>query len=644
MKLSCVNITGMHNIVAPTTVSLDNKLTYIFGKNGSGKSTIVEAIQLALLGYIPGYGKKNQDIMKHANGDMMSVEVVFDSGASVKRIYIKDKTSVKCTVVSEPEDLDLLSLIGQIELPVFNFNEFVGSSSNKQKEWFISYLPSSKKEVSWDNELAESIKNMMLTTDKSIIMTEAKEIIDNVMQTMKDDAPAAVVAEINKQFKAVVSCKKSKVDQLTSTYSSLTNMESVSSSAYMSSASIKEQMDTIDAEREDIIKQKAIAATYRVKTEQLSAYAALKATIDDDPRVSSIQAKEAGYDLDTRDIKAQQEELDKWLVETDPKLEEITKQKYKLEQYLSDLKNLIQRGSNCPYDKSPCERLAAKTSEHSAEYEEKNAEYIQVCNSYSQLATQVNTIRGNKHSLYEQLSDILLKQIPSLKKEYSNIKLEYRTRDALLKEINNMPSVPSEEYYDERINELNETKKKLNEEYTASLTQETNAELLDTVFKDKLLQSESLDCFKEWVKLTGPNGLQTSLSDDVFNEAETHMTEYIQKMFGKNYSAFFNVSQKANSFGFGLIVNKKRIFFETLSSGEKCAYVVALIAYLLERSSFKLALIDDIFDHLDPDNAVKCVKCINKLKDIQFAVTGFTDSEKLMNELGDNQLVDVAKL
>lgn len=644
MKLSCVNITGMHNIVAPTTVSLDNKLTYIFGKNGSGKSTIVEAIQLALLGYIPGYGKKNQDIMKHANGDMMSVEVVFDSGESVKRIYIKDKTSVKCTVVSEPEHLDLPSLIGQIELPVFNFNEFAGSSSNKQKEWFISYLPSSKKTVNWDNELAESIKTKMLTTDKSIIMTEAREIIDNVMKIMRANTPAAIVAEINKQFKEVVSLKKSKIDQLTNTYASLTSMESVSSSAYMSSASVKDRIDKVDVEREDIIKQKAIAATYRTKTEQLAVYSALKTTIDDDPRVSSIQAKEAGYDLDMGDIKARKEELDNWLVEAEPKLEEVTKQKYKLEQYINDLTNLIQRGCNCPYDKNPCDRLAAKTSEHSAECEEKKAEYIKVCNSYSQLATQVKDIREKKDTLDKQLGNIIFKQIPALKNEYSNIKLEYRTRDALVEELNKMPSVPSEEYYDERINELNETKKKLNEEYTASLTQETNAELLDTVFKDKLLQSESLDCFKEWVKLTGPNGLQTSLSDDVFSEAETHMTEYIQKMFGKNYSAFFNVSQKANSFGFGLVVNNKRIFFETLSSGEKCAYVVALIAYLLERSSFKIALIDDIFDHLDPENAVKCVKCINKLKDIQFIVTGFTDSEKLMNELSDNQKVEVTKL
>lgn len=644
MKLSCVNITGMHNIVAPTTVSLDNKVTYIFGKNGSGKSTIVEAIQLALLGYIPGYGKKNQDIMKHANGDMMSVEVIFDSGESIKRIYIKDKTSVKCTVVSEPEELDLLSLIGQIELPVFNFNEFAGSSSNKQKEWFISYLPSSKKTVDWDNELAESIKNMLLTTDKSLIIDEAQKIIEDVMNTMKDDAPAAIVSQINKQFKEVVSLKKSRVDQLTSTYASLTNMESVASSAYMSSASVKERMDKVDAEREDVIKQKAIAATYKAKTDQMAAYAALRANIHEDPRVKSIQAKEAGYDLDMGDIKAQKEELDKWLVEAEPKLEEVTKQKYKLEQYINDLSNLIKRGCNCPYDNSPCERLSAKTAEHSAEYEEKKAEYIKLCNSYSQLATQVKDLREKKDALDKQLGDITFNQIPRLKNEYSNIKLEYRSRDALLEEINKMPSLPSEEYYDERINELTESKNKLNEEYTASLTQETNAELLDTVFKDKLFQSESLDCFKEWVKLTGPNGLQTTLSDDVFDEAEKHMTEYIQKMFGKNYSAFFNVSQKANSFGFGLVVNNKRIFFETLSSGEKCAYVVALIAYLLERSPFKLALIDDIFDHLDPDNAVKCVKCINKLKDIQFVVTGFTDSEKLMNELSDNQLVDVAKL
>jgi ATPase involved in DNA repair len=58
MKLSSIRIQGMHNVV-DKTYKLNN-MNYFVGPNGAGKSTIMQAIQLALLGYIPGTDKRNQ--------------------------------------------------------------------------------------------------------------------------------------------------------------------------------------------------------------------------------------------------------------------------------------------------------------------------------------------------------------------------------------------------------------------------------------------------------------------------------------------------------------------------------------------------------------------------------------------------------
>ena len=67
MKISSVTIEGMHKLGQPKKYTFNN-LTYLYGPNGSGKSTVLEAIQLALLGYIPGMNKKNDYYAKSSNG------------------------------------------------------------------------------------------------------------------------------------------------------------------------------------------------------------------------------------------------------------------------------------------------------------------------------------------------------------------------------------------------------------------------------------------------------------------------------------------------------------------------------------------------------------------------------------------------
>ena len=60
MEVKSVTIEGMHNA---TRKHYDlGSLSYLYGKNGSGKTTVMQAVQLALLGYIPGTNKRTSDI------------------------------------------------------------------------------------------------------------------------------------------------------------------------------------------------------------------------------------------------------------------------------------------------------------------------------------------------------------------------------------------------------------------------------------------------------------------------------------------------------------------------------------------------------------------------------------------------------
>ena len=72
MKIKKITIEGFHNI-KDKTYEFDN-LTYFNGPNGAGKSSILQALQLALLGYIPGTDKNKTAIFRHSGSKYIHCE------------------------------------------------------------------------------------------------------------------------------------------------------------------------------------------------------------------------------------------------------------------------------------------------------------------------------------------------------------------------------------------------------------------------------------------------------------------------------------------------------------------------------------------------------------------------------------------
>ena len=104
MKVEAIQILNMHKVKSKL-VDIKDHVTYLHGPNGAGKSTILEAIQLALLGYIPGLGKTNSDIMRHAHGPILGVELKLTDGntaVTVNRMWTAKKKSVTSGVEITP--------------------------------------------------------------------------------------------------------------------------------------------------------------------------------------------------------------------------------------------------------------------------------------------------------------------------------------------------------------------------------------------------------------------------------------------------------------------------------------------------------------------------------------------------------------
>ena len=134
-----VTIRGMRK-VDNATYSFTPQSNYILGNNGTGKSTVLNAIQLAILGYIPGQSKKKKDIMANANGNHLEVSctlVTPEGDVVLTRAWTVIKSTVTGGNLEVSPDVDIEQFISEVELPIFNFNELCSMSANAQKDYFI---------------------------------------------------------------------------------------------------------------------------------------------------------------------------------------------------------------------------------------------------------------------------------------------------------------------------------------------------------------------------------------------------------------------------------------------------------------------------------------------------------------------------
>lgn len=589
MRLKSIDIRGMNKVVQHT-YTFDNDVVYLNGKNGAGKSTVLNAIQLALLGYIPGIAKKNDLIMKHANGPFLSVTATLDDDGKlmqVSRVYTANKKGINCSVSTIPDNLNIADILGDLELPVFNFNEFVSMSANKLKDWFISFLPSNQVDIEWDKELKESLQDIHLTESK--FYDETLQYINNIGGDGVDQVRAA-----NAYLKQLLSFKKLEMERMTNSIQSLIFYDDYKDDMSIEDIEAQKQAYQLDY-NEAIALQKAYEASRKV-IEQLDTYSSLTDTLhNDDQYVRAVEHKD---------------QLESKMNDLAVKLTNNSIHRSDIQSKLHSLTSLTSGNGVCPYTNSVCDSIKASVEEWKAQMVELQKE-IDNCNQYEKsLHTQIQNTRN----------DISKEQL-----KITSLENQYRTRDNLEAMVNpaldgiNIQEVVGRIQFDEKaIADLTDklVKAKANAQYNA---------LVDSFTSQKFDIQQSIEALKVWIKLTGENGLQTQFMGDPFADLSENLSGYLSAMFNEpNLKAHFNLSTKVNSFSFGIDRNGNYIPFDMLSSGEKCMYTLALLTCLTDNSNaqLKLIMIDDLFDHLDDENIENVFKGIQSISGIQYIFAG----------------------
>lgn len=589
MRLKSIDIRGMNKVVQHT-YTFDNDVVYLNGKNGAGKSTVLNAIQLALLGYIPGIAKKNDLIMKHANGPFLSVTATLDDDGKlmqVSRVYTANKKGINCSVSTVPDNLVVSDILGDLELPVFNFNEFVGMSANKLKDWFISFLPSSRIDINWDKELKESLQDIHLTESK--FYDETLQYINNIGGDGVDQVRAA-----NAYLKQLLSFKKSEMERMTNSIQSLIFYDDYKDDMSIEDIEAQKQAYQLDY-TEAITLQKSYEASSKV-LEQLATYKDLNDSLEQDDRYKKALENKTQLESKLNDLNI--------------KLTNNSIHRSDARSKLHSLTSLTSGNGVCPYTNSVCDSIKASVEEWKAQMVELQKE-IDNYNQYEKsLHTQIQNTR-NEFSKYQM--------------EITSLENQYKTRDNLKSMVNpaltavNIQEVLDRIQFDEKtISELSDklVKARANQQYNS---------LVDTFTSQKFDIQQSIEALKVWIKLTGENGLQTQFMGDPFADLSENLSGYLSAMFDEpNLKAHFNLSTKVNSFSFGIDRNGSYIPFDMLSSGEKCMYTLALLTCLTDTSNtqLKLIMIDDLFDHLDDENIENVFKGIQSISGIQYIFAG----------------------
>lgn len=621
MILKKIRIKGLRNIT-DRTISFDSGVNYFWGPNGAGKSTILNAIQLAVLGYIPGKYKTNAAIMKNSNGNVIEISATFDATGTevtVNRMWVrKGSSTVTSDVTIDPPTFgDISYIVKEFETPVFNFEEFAAMSSNMKKDFFVAHLVESSKSK---ETLAKSARGHIkcsfegpLEESKQAQMLESFESL-GFPKDWNNPVSLDLVRDAETWVKSTISAKNAEQERVASTLASLVKYEDLDDT--LSKDSIHERESVIQAtlqEVRDWQTKKASYDAYQVTLEEnkdlIKRFEGIT-SIEDVPEVKEHDKTSKAYD----DICVRQSEEKEKLRS---KGQEVSQKIAEINASITGNKKIIDSKGVCNFTQNPCEPLSGMV----ADLEQENIK----------LSEKLEVLQKEYDKLQQDIEAVLVDEVADVKAKYiaardarSKAQNDYLTaRNILNRKIEEPKSM---EHVD-----VEALQKELSE-CTDNLAKIKANEIYESTYNKLYADNSELGFQLEVLKILksyfSANGLQQKLTEGGFLDAQKDLEQYISAMFdGRKATPAFHLSSKANSFSFGLNIDGTYIPFEYLSKGEQCLYMIGFMAYVINKDvgGVNILLVDDSLDHLDErasEMLFRCITDISEKFDIQCIFAG----------------------
>ena len=279
----------------------------------------------------------------------------------------------------------------------------------------------------------------------------------------------------------------------------------------------------------------------------------------------------------------------------------------------------------CPYTRKHCKELdeavkgrvdhVAKLNDRLKALEDERKSVEQEIESVRRMARDVRTeLRNVSEAAAKLESDLsrMRKLHESALQAHRPERTSESTTDSILSDLKNRAAEACD-----RVNDLRaRVEKSRNAVKSASMLEELYGQ------RDEL--EGKYDVLGSWIKLTGENGLQSSLASKQFEKVQEAITESVKSLFGDEAECFFDVRNKANSFSFGVKREGKYVPYNLLSTGERCLLSLAFMRYICANSDspLKVILVDDMLDNLDDGNFKKAIAYIEQCTDVQIIAAG----------------------
>lgn len=619
IKLKSIRIQGMHNVTDKTYNLSD--FTYFYGDNGAGKSTILQAIQLALLGYIPGTNKTNTAIFKHSNSSTMQVNLKLSNDGNtfeiMRKYYLASASTVKCQE-EIPEGFDIDKILGGLHLPIFDFNEFIKLTADKLKDWFINFLPSSNYDINIESEIKQVTEDIVKIDPKFI--SEIISYSNDIFETL--DNPVDALKQITEHIKNLLSFKKSELQKTESTIQTLMFYEDVST-MNESVEELKSELNQINTKttvNNNLINKlndkKRLTTNLNLVTSNMKSvsdsYEVDSTYLYNKKMIESLQNTNESLNIDIKCIESTKSELE-------TKVAVIKAE-------ISTNQDIIDKGGICPYTKSSCDSIISLIDELKCKINTAKAKL----EDYQLNISKLDDIVSQKHSEIEDN----LKEIEDYSRDNYTIQNNYNLINQYKSEISeiNVPEELTVESLNSEIEVMSTRRTEIEDTLIKIEANKKYNDLYENLASEKMKINENLIALKALQKLTDVNGLQSKIMNIPFVNLSDKLTKYLNVLYSKNTEAKFIIDGGANNFNFGFTRNGEYIQFDTLSSGEKCIYTLALILSLIESSNgdMKVILIDDLFDHLDSNNFSYMFDNLVKIENVQFVFAGVEPASMLL--------------
>lgn len=633
----------------------------ITGRNGAGKTTRMQALTLAMLGYVPGMDKTNAAVFGLSSDPKeMSVGLVTDD-LEFNRIYMKKEklnddgsknTSFSQKIILSPSEGEttntqkenrIKSVLGNFPV-MLDFNAFI-SMTDMQKRDFI-YSLSGQTDI-WDREyIISRIKDELLTEtlrDNNSDMYEImEENIDNVVscygKTLDMNKGILAMVEQAKTQKNYWTQKKADADGAARKLAEMKNRARNTDRDLNDNLRLKAQLDK---EKEELV---AKIATYEAQNRQFKLNQVQIAELEE--KLEAVENLNVEYTLKMlradiqenpyiQEIEELEEQLTRWKAEAG-QYDHLLEEKAEIEAGITVTRKMIRdlerNTGKCAINPNiPC-----------------GQDFTQYINSYEADLTEWYNKKMDLDEHIEKFETLKEFIITAQDKQDRAIHAKNRIEKenaAIQEEINKlMASNPVETaaIYREQIEKL---RKQMKDEpfaemepYTLQLN-ELNQKIMDvaakieeqqkirttlTSIRDNMMDSDEASyqmlTWKKIVEVLGQKGIQGEIVKQMLDPISDAVSEKLRGMqddYGHAPKEFFFRTENENgkeSFQFGWISDRGEIPFDALSQGEQMLLLTALMVVIIEKNNppIKILAIDNV-NHLDQSNVQRIVTGLQRI-------------------------------